>query len=182
MRRRFFQLSAIVLVLALSFFLSRFLQRIDAEAETESIAALATNSGLGSSGGTRAYDNPISDEHPALAWFEQTYENKAPFLAFAGDLTGNGLEDIIILYHEGGVRDICWMTVAEQKTAGIYSALESVRAPVENQRIRVFDMDCEPPQEYMISGEKEGKLGFAIYRIIEGELVNLFGDGMDECC
>ena len=30
--------------------------------------------------------------------------------------------------------------------------------------------------------EKDGEVGYAIYRIIDGELINLFGEDMEDCC
>lgn len=43
-------------------------------------------------------------------------------------------------------------------------------------------MDREPPLEFVLTGEKDGEVGYAIYRIIDGELINLFGENMEDCC
>lgn len=34
----------------------------------------------------------------------------------------------------------------------------------------------------MLTGEKDGEIGYAIYRMIDGALINLFGEGMEDCC
>ena len=36
--------------------------------------------------------------------------------------------------------------------------------------------------EFIVSGEKNGAAGYAIYRMIDGAPVDLFGDGMEDCC
>ena len=43
-------------------------------------------------------------------------------------------------------------------------------------------MDRIAPLETLITGEKNGKLGYAVYRIIDGGFKDLFGEGMKDCC
>ena len=133
-------------------------------------------------GGRRPYDTPVDDDHRALKWFSQKYENREPFLGFSGDLTGDGLLDLIVLYHLNGQTDKCWMSVVVQRGHGIWSETDSVRAPVENQKVRVFDMDKEAPMEFVITGEKNGAIGYAIFRIVNGHLTDLFAADMKDCC
>lgn len=57
-----------------------------------------------------------------------------------------------------------------------------IPAPRENQHIRFFNMDKLSEIETLITGEKNGQVGYAIYRIMHGEMINLFGEGMEDCC
>jgi hypothetical protein len=160
-------IAAILLVLS-CFFVNQYLRERYVEAENAT--------------GRRGYDPPVEGDHPALLWFGQAFENREAFLGFASDLTGDGLDDVIILFREDLQANMCWMCVAVGQSGGGWMSTEAVRAPVENQKIRVFDMDQESPLEYVITGEKDGRIGYAIYRLIDGALTDLFVEDMDECC
>ena len=43
-------------------------------------------------------------------------------------------------------------------------------------------IDKEGEIEIIITGEKKGAVGYAIYRMIDGQPVDLFGEGMEDCC
>ena len=175
--------AVVVLIVACAFFLRQLLEKLDAEAEQQAVAgAQDRNDSSDAPRSGREYDAPVESDHPAMEWFRQVYENRDPFLGFAGDMSDDGLDDLIILFHEDGITDICWKCVAVQNADGSWTDTEPVRAPVEKQRVRVFDMDKEPPMEYIITGEKAGMIGYSIYRLIDGALIDLFGEGMDDCC
>ena len=183
MKKPIYCVIVVVLLVACAFFLRQLFVKLDAEAEQAAIAGAQDGSNPSDAPRTgREYDTPVESDHPALEWFRQTYENRDPFLGFAGDLNDDDLDDLVILFHEDGISDVCWMIAALQSEDSGWSATEPARAPVENQRIRMFDMDKEPPMEFVITGEKAGQVGYAIYRLIDGELIDLFGDGMDDCC
>ena len=174
---------AVIFLVVCCFLLRQYLAKRNIEAEqAEGVDANSVITAGGNIGQGREYDKPVDYDHPALLWFGKTYGNRAAIMGFAGDMTDDGLDDLIILYHEDGIIDICWMCVAVQSVDGSWSATEPVRAPVENQKIRVFDMDKEPPMEFVITGEKKGEIGYAIFRVIEGALIDLFGEGMNDCC
>ena len=65
---------------------------------------------------------------------------------------------------------------------GSLGETEPIPAPRENQHIRFFNMDKLSEIETLITGEKNGQVGYAIYRIMDGAMVNLFGEGMEDCC
>ena len=62
----------------------------------------------------------------------------------------------------------------------VYS--EPIPGPIENQQIQFKDIDKEGPIEFIVSGEKNGAVGYAIYRMIDGQPIDLFGEGMADCC
>ena len=181
MKKLLVRILAIVLLVAVCFALRQYFEKKDDELERMAQAETDEDS-AGASKSRRNYDTPVSGDHPALLWFSQEYGNREPFLGFSGDLTDDGMEDLIIIFHEDSKTDICWMTVAVMGSDGTWTDLEPVRAPVENQSLRVFEMDGEGPLEVVITGEKEGQIGYAIFRIIDGELINLFAEDMSDCC
>ena len=59
---------------------------------------------------------------------------------------------------------------------------EPIPAPIENQGIQFKNIDEEAEMEFIVSGEKDGAAGYAIYRMIDGQPMDLFGNGMEDCC
>ena len=127
-------------------------------------------------------DPPISKSHPALKWFTQTYKNRSVIFGFSGDLTNDGLEDVIIIYKENNNKNYCWVTVAVKTIDDGWYIIDPVLAPKQNQKVKVFDMDNSPPSEFTISGDKNGIVGYAVFRIIDGRLESLIDEGYLSCC
>ena len=98
------------------------------------------------------------------------------------DVTDDGLKDLVVVYHNPEEGKINWMVGLLNRGDGTYDITLPTRAPIENQAIRFFDMDREGAMEFIIAGEKDGQVGYAIYRVIDGELIDLFGENMEECC
>ena len=63
-----------------------------------------------------------------------------------------------------------------------YQITEPVRAPVSNQQIQFKDIDEQPPTELIISGMKGSNVGYGIFRIEKGQVIDVFGSNMDLCC
>ena len=98
------------------------------------------------------------------------------------DLTDDGLDELVVIYHNPEETLKNWMVALINRGDGTYDITEPTPAPIENQALRFFEMDREPPLEFVLTGEKDGEVGYAIYRIIDGELINLFGENMEDCC
>lgn len=65
---------------------------------------------------------------------------------------------------------------------GGYDVTPAIPAPQQNQKIRFFNMDKGPELEFLITGDKNGEVGYAVFRIIDGQITDLFGEGMEDCC
>ena len=63
-----------------------------------------------------------------------------------------------------------------------YEFTNEVPAPVSDQVIEFKDIDEKPPLEFIVQGRKGAKIGFAIFKLVNGRLVDLFGEGMADCC
>lgn len=113
-----------------------------------------------------------------------------------GDLNHDGAEETVIIYglpRKNKLPDAVqnneqimlgserWMMVV-QKISGTYRLSGAVRAPVSNQTIEFKDIDNKLPMEVIISGSKGSNTGYAVYRLNDGKMVDLFGEGMDRCC
>ena len=48
--------------------------------------------------------------------------------------------------------------------------------------IKFFNMDKDNITEVLIIGEKKGQVGYAIYRYEDEKLIDIFGEGMEDCC
>ena len=133
-------------------------------------------------GAGKNYARSVADGHPALQYFETVNPGRDIFLACEEDLTNDGLNELVVIYHNPEEGVINWMVALINRGDGTYDITEPSRAPIENQAIRFFNMDKEGELEFVLTGEKDGEVGYAIYRIIDGELINLFGEDMEDCC
>lgn len=128
------------------------------------------------------YAESVAEDHEALLYFHQEMPGREIFLACEEDLTDDGLKDLVVVYHNPEEGVINWMVALINRGDGTYDITPPTRAPIENQAIRFFNMDKAGEMEFVLTGEKEGEVGYAIYRIIDGELINLFGEDMEDCC
>ena len=95
------------------------------------------------------------------------------------DLNDDGQEDLVVIYRVS--KDKNMMRVILTSRDG-YLATNEVPAPVSSQRVEFRDIDQKPPTEFIVQGTKGTKVGYAIFRIENGRLVDLFGEGMADCC
>lgn len=146
-------------------FLRNYLQDMDDQAQAKS---------------SRQYAPEAAEDHPALAWYRENYPDKKILLACADDITADGLEDLVLIYRAQGRTAEAVALVAEE--GGSYDVTPPIPAPQEHQKMRFFNMDRDPQLEFLITGDKDGQVGYAVFRIIDGEITNLFGDGMEDCC
>lgn len=118
-----------------------------------------------------------ADIHAA---FFQDNTSFTPILAVEGDVNADGRADLVVLYHAPGIGNRMRVLLREGESG--YVATSDHKAPVSNQSVRFRDIDDKPPLEFIVQGMKGAKSGFAIYRIENGDLVDIFGEGMDSCC
>lgn len=128
------------------------------------------------------YAKNVAADNVAFLYFQKENPGRDIFLAVEEDLTDDGLKDLVVIYHNPEEGLVNWMVALVNRGDGTYDITKPTRAPIENQAIRFFDMDQEGEMEFICTGEKDGQVGYAIYRIISGELIDLFGEDMEDCC
>ena len=57
-----------------------------------------------------------------------------------------------------------------------------ILAPQEDVVIELKNIDNKGQMELILSGSKNGNVGYAIYRLEKDKLIDLFGEGMNSCC
>lgn len=137
---------------------------------------------MGCSGGERQGEETlitIDTEHELYVHFLAACGDKKPLLTGVNDLNNDGREDLIVIYQDTLVTN---KMIAIWEEGGRTVISEPTPAPVENCRLEWRDIDDKAPIELIISGSKGVNVGYAIYRWQEGEFVNLFAEGMEECC
>lgn len=114
---------------------------------------------------------------PVREWQEKNPGR--PVVTWAeGDLNNDGEEDLVIIYRQNKK---CFSQVL-LKNDEDYHLLKDMPAPAENQQIQFKNIDDKLPVELIISGMKGSDVGYGIYRVEDGKLINLFEENMDKCC
>ena len=121
----------------------------------------------------------VKENHPLLKEFRSRYPERTVLLACAEDITNDDIQDLVVISQLK--EDISTIALYSNE-AGELAETPPIPAPRENQHIRFFNMDKLSEIETLITGEKNGQVGYAIYRIMDGEMINLFGEGMEDCC
>lgn len=108
------------------------------------------------------------------------YKDKEILTFLEGDFNGDKISDLIIIYKESN---------NSNKLIGIYmnekgkiSMTSPIPAPRENYVIKFYNIDEREPHEFLVSGRKGINIGFAVYRLENGEFISLFENGMGGCC
>lgn len=126
-----------------------------------------------------AFAPSVEKDNEALLVFQKEFPDREIYLACQEDVTDDGIPDLLVIYKEGSL--VRFVTAIGQDGGG-YVYTDPIPAPIENQGIQFKNIDHEGEMEFIISGEKKGQAGYAIYRIIDGQPKDLFGDGMNDCC
>lgn len=120
-----------------------------------------------------------AEDNAILQYFKEKFPERKVILACEEDITDDQLKDLLVIYKENDLTRI--IAICDNGDDTYYISPE-VPAPVENQTIRYKNIDKEAEIEFIISGEKKGAVGYAIYRMIDGEIKDLFGENMEDCC
>jgi hypothetical protein len=112
-------------------------------------------------------------------YFARTYPGKDALMWALKDVDSDGKDDLVLIYKVSKEKNAMRVVLTG---SGTYAITNDVPAPVLDQVITFKDIDGKPPMEFIVQGMKETKIGYAVYRIERGKLVDLFSEGMDECC
>lgn len=127
----------------------------------------------------RNFSPEILRDNTLMQFFVAAHPGQEVLKYAQGDLSGNGCDDLIVIYREKNERNRMCIISAEGDRI-IES--NSVPAPVSDQTIRFKDIDNKAPLEFIIQGRKGAVVGYAIFRLEDGVLADLFGEGFENCC
>lgn len=126
------------------------------------------------------YAEMVREDQVLLQAFQEKFEGAEVLLACEEDVTDDGLKDLVVIYRMDELTRT--VVVTNCQDGKNYDFSEPIPGPIENQKIQFKNIDKEGEIEIIITGEKKGAVGYAIYRMIDGEPVDLFGEGMEDCC
>lgn len=163
----------IVLILVVGFLVRGKLEetrqtRMEAEAEEDVMSKRAD------------YAKSVGEDNKILKAFLEYMPGADVQVACEEDVTDDGCKDLVVIYKKDGLTRT---VVAVDSGDGVnYEFTEPIPGPIENQKIQFKNIDKEGEIEFIITGEKNGAVGYAIYRMIDGAPTDLFGEGMEDCC
>ena len=120
----------------------------------------------------------VSDDNILKKEFEKKFPERKIIIACEEDITGDSIKDLVVISSYGDLIE----TIALIDNKINYIFTEPIPAQRENQMIKFFNMDKDNITEVLITGEKKGQVGYAIYRYIDEKLIDIFGEGMEDCC
>ena len=139
------------------------------------------------------YAENVAEDNKILMEFKELYPNCKILVACEEDLTNDGCKDLVLVFNNPDKDEYSGYT---QLTDGGYIRLAvmidsgdgenyecsvPVPAPVENQRIKFQNIDEQEEIEFILQGQKGAKVGYGIFRVMEGEPISLFDQGFEEC-
>jgi hypothetical protein len=130
-------------------------------------------------GDQKNYSPALLQTNRLMRFFAEKHPQHAILKYAEADLDNDGKEDLIVIYQVAKGQNE--MSVVLQRGVDCIET-NSVPAPVSDQLIQFKDIDSKPPLEFIVQGRKGPKVGYAIFRVEDGKLEDLFGQGMEDCC
>lgn len=139
------------------------------------------------------YAENVPEDNKILLAFKNLYPDAKILVACEEDLTDDGCKDLVVVFNnphedehsestqriDGGYVRLAVMVDSGDGESYLCSA--PVPAPIENQRIKFQNIDSKDEIEFILQGQKGAKIGYGIFRVMEGEPISLFDQGMEEC-
>jgi hypothetical protein len=116
---------------------------------------------------------------PGYLFWEQHYAGYRCLQAAEGELNGDDQPDLLIIYRDEV--NACFL-VAVINAEPDFQVTTPFSAPVSDQVIDIFNMDGTSPNEFSVSGRKGVNIGSAVFRLENGQIVQLFSSGYGDCC
>lgn len=122
----------------------------------------------------------VDADNELLMYFIETHPDNKVIKCGYEDLNDDGRKDLLVIYNEAPRKNAMVVVI---DTGDGFKLSDHTHAPIDNQKIEFKDIDKTGPIEFIVSGSKDGKFGYSIFRLIDDiEIIDLFGEGMEECC
>lgn len=130
-------------------------------------------------GDQKDFTSSFLNESSTMQHFATRHPGQAVLKYAQADLDNDGKTDLIVIYQVQKTKnEMCVIHYRESMLV----ETNSLPAPASDQMIRFKDIDGKSPLEFILQGRKGAKVGYAIFRIENGRLIDIFGDGMEDCC
>lgn len=190
-----FKVVIIAVVLLIAFSARQFLEEKYLEATNVGTGSVTFYDGEGRVGRDLLYAENLaeSDDNAILQAFKEAFPNVTVLVACEEDLTNDGCKDLVVIYNtpeedeykanstlvDGGY--IRLVVAIDSGDGENYTYTDPIPAPIENQKIQFQNIDKVDEIEFVLQGQKGAKVGYGIYRVMDGAPINLFGEGLEEC-
>ncbi|MEF9991078.1 MAG: Cys-Cys-COOH (seleno)protein SaoC [Romboutsia sp.] len=114
-----------------------------------------------------------------LEYFKENHDYEEILACAEEDINNDGQSDLIVIYKKDK-RFNEMVGVIQDKNKNYIT--KPVLAPKEDILIEFKNINDKDEIEVVVTGSKNGSIGYAIYTIKDKELFNLFGEGMEACC
>lgn len=121
----------------------------------------------------------VDENNLLLKHFVETHQENEVIKCEQEDVNNDGTKDLVVIYKIGERKNEMTIVVDDD---GNYEYSDPVSAPVENQTIRFKNIDEKGQIEIIVSGSKDGNVGYGIFRLEDMKIINLFAQDMEECC
>ncbi len=130
-------------------------------------------------GDQKDFDASVLGENQMMQYFVGNHSGQTILKYAQADLDADGREDLIVIFNIAKGKNM--MSVIRHQGVDLVET-NAVPAPVSDQMIQFKNIDKKPPLEFILQGRKGAKVGYAIFRVEDGKLADLFGEGMEDCC
>lgn len=130
-------------------------------------------------GDQKDFNASVLGESQMMQFFVGNHPGQTILKYAQADLDNDSREDLIVIFSVDKGKNM--MSVIRYQGADLVET-NAVPAPVSDQMIQFKNIDEKPPLEFILQGRKGAKVGYAIFRVEDGNLTDLFGEGMEDCC
>ncbi|MFR9070654.1 Cys-Cys-COOH (seleno)protein SaoC [Paraclostridium tenue] len=95
------------------------------------------------------------------------------------DINNDNVEDLLVVYKKNDKYNEMVGIISDESQ--MYMT-KPILAPKEDVTIEFKNIDNKDKMELILSGSKNGNVGYAIYRLEGDKFTDLFGEGMNSCC
>lgn len=128
-----------------------------------------------------ASGKPDIKEDALLQYFSKTHPDKRILTYIEGDADGDGTKDLIAIYSVEKNKNRMVVIVDKQ---GSFECSDEAPAPADNPQLEFKEYDGKPTSQFYLSGSNSTGtiLGFALFSLQNMKIVDIFDQGMEECC
>lgn len=119
----------------------------------------------------------VNEEY--LNYFKENAKYEKILTYTQKDINNDNVDDLLVVYKKGKNHNEMVGIISDNENMYV---TEPIRAPIDDILIEFKNIDDKDEIEFVLSGSKNGNVGYAIYRLENKKLIDLFGEGMNACC